>query len=325
MLQSAELGATIAVGPVPFVWRISACSVQAYFWGCAALASLGDKPASAKARPSLVPSLREADRVVERAKLPPEAFLDGSGNLNASDGTRRTAGNAAVDGAVKRKAEVTDGLKHAALMAEPHNHSITVTAINDLDGGAAMVIGSWERDAKGVTFYNAQEREQLAGWARRLDEDEAQYRSHVETWNKCVATKNLDNCCVATDYSGRCGQYLRADPARDRNLDIERLAADRDVALRPINEAAHGRAERYSRIRFELHCAPELAAKLDRVAILRRSRVSIVLQVEDVDLGLAAPDIPVPAVITLIRGQLIDVDRQELLKVKDGSTNHSGE
>jgi hypothetical protein len=39
-------------------------------------------------------------------------------------------------------------------------------------------------------------------------------------------------------------------------------------------------------------------------------------QVEDVDLGLAAPDIPVPPVITLIRGQLIDVDKQLLLKTK---------
>jgi hypothetical protein len=286
---------------------------------CAVLASLGDKPAAAKSRPSLVPSLREADRVVERAKLPPEAFLDGSGNLNASDGTRRTAGNAAVGGAVKRKEEVTDGLKHSALMADPHNHSITVTAINDLDGGAAMVIGSWERDAKGMTFYNAQEREQLAGWARRLDEDEAQYRNRVEDWNRCMAEHN------SIPYHARVQHYCGDDPARNRQLDIDRLTANRDVELRPINEAARGRAERYTRVRFELHCAPELAARLDRVAILRKSRVSIVLQVEDVDLGLAAPDIPVPAVITLIRGQLIDVDPQSLLKVKDASTNNPGE
>lgn len=272
----------------------------------------GDKPESAKTRPGLGKSLREADRVVERAKLPPEAFLESFDKLGPSHGKLPTVDQGMLDRAIKRKNEVIDGLKHSALMAEPHNHSITVTAINDLDGGAAMVIGSWERDTKGMTFYNAQEREQLAAWERRLNEDERAYQNAVERWNGCMAEN---------DHYHFCGD----DPARNRQLNLDRLNANREVELRPINEAANERAERYIRIRFELHCAPELAAKLDRVAILRKSHVPIVLQIEDVDLGLAAPDIPVPAVITLIRGQLIDVDRQALLKVKDASTGNPGD
>lgn len=231
--------------------------------------------------PGLVKSLREADRVVERADIPPAAFVSGGAGLTG------------------RKQEVIDGLNHSALCAEPHTVSIAVVSITDSPDGGAQIVGTWSRDSKGRVFYSPGELTAIADWKRQWDMNHATYADRLVRYNERRRSNG------ATDLE---------DPARGRELEIRNFNAQRDNALAGAHTAAKERERIYTQVRIELNCPAELAAKIDRPKLLRARQVPALIHPRACDLDLPDPAVSVPPVISRIRADLVDIDTAVLKK-----------
>jgi len=252
------------------------------------------RPADWKAD-SLVVAVRKADEIVERARLTADSF-----GPKPERSSRETDAEWAKKLREWEMRPLTERyrqpyldciatLQHLKLFSEPHHVAVQVVSLVLADNGELVLTGLYDQRTKSRTFFTPEESDEIQRWDNRRTDIEDNYARRLDATRSSPSAQNDD----VLSHSRQLREYEK----------------EREVALREILKASAAREARYKLVSLRCMVSVELAKTVDTKKLLSKKSVKLLVQVTDIELQPPVPEANIPATVSLIVGNIVDVER----------------
>lgn len=256
---------------------------------------------------SLVPSLREADRVLAKSHLPAQAFAHAP--VRNERETQAQFDKRFLDWR-------TESARYRECVGTLH--SLKLFTLNQwvtlIPTKAIMhTDGSIHLDGRFVASSRTRLRSSFTTAGEQIAiQDEELARQRLTD----VYDDKLRRCrrSYSGQYSGRQRQQCLDDATREYKPKLQGFDTDSGRKLQPVYAAIQARKDAYTTVSFVAIGGSELAARIDLTKLAKARMAKIMFKVTDVVLSAPIANAGVPAVPYLISCELLDVEKRYYLK-----------